>query len=546
VYLKLAGIAIKLCEEGQWGEISCQSFSGLSGSYETTLFVVILSIGMLIISLGIIAIRIVTAVAAPTIRVVSSGIEPNLDLPVNINFHCFLSHAWGTGQDQTHTLARQLQLVLPHARIWLDVDNLDDVGKLEQSVQESAVFIIFLSRGYFKSANCRRELYTALAESKPIVVVREADEAKGGADIEDFKEECRTECVETAPSAYPAFAGPAEVLERLFGEEPVVWVRVHDFQIESLKLITLRVLKHLPFYLNKPEELSKGLKVAGEIGPMGFTSPVKVLVCSDNEGAFPVAEEVIAASKENPSAVSISVHDANHVLGENGTEETDQTVMLLYLNKNAFQGNGGNMSTLVCRAIDLKVPLALVHEQDTSKGGCSFRYFFSQTPDILLREPYKLFDTVAVPLYPSPEHRLISLRQVLRNMMAKELSTQHASWTNCWSCMSTQDRQTSSVAPTPSQTSPDEQDAAAGQEQTTTTRMSVTKFLGMQKEKRLNEQGNAASRNLAFTIREVSQMPLSRQVNPPRVLYLLLMIDIDHRICSCRVSLGSESTTMRK
>ena len=51
-----------------------------------------------------------------------------------------------------------VQLLLPGVQIWLDVDCLDDVGKLEESVQRSLTAIIFLSQGYFASAKCRREL----------------------------------------------------------------------------------------------------------------------------------------------------------------------------------------------------------------------------------------------------------------------------------------------------------------------------------------------------------------------------------------------------
>ena len=430
----VSGFAVKLCEAGQWDD-SCRSFLGLSGPYETTFFVVILTSTMLVASLAIIVINILTAATAPTIRVASTGFEPKLDLSTDLEFHCFLSHAWGTGQDQTHTVARQLQLLMPDAKIWLDVDNLDDVGKLEQSVRDSAVFIIFLSKGYFNSANCRRELYTALAASKPIVVIQEADEAKGGADIEAFMAECRKACVETAPPAYPEYRGPTEVLERLFSEGPVIWVRVHDFQIESLKLIALRMCTKLPYYLRNPDELLMGLKVPGEIGPMGFRTPVQLLVCSDNDGAWPVAKEVMAASVEDPSAVSISIHDAESVLGQIGADQVDQTALLLYLNTNIFQDRNGKVSTLVHRAMDLKITLALIHEQDVSKGGCPFRIFFDQTPKTLLMPPYKLFDTVAVPLYPAPEHRRISLRHLLRGMKAKPLSVSQSVW-DClpWRC----------------------------------------------------------------------------------------------------------------
>lgn len=54
-----------------------------------------------------------------------------------------------------HTLVRQLQLVLPGVRIWLDVVNLEDISKLEEAVDDAAVIVVFLSKNYFASANCR-------------------------------------------------------------------------------------------------------------------------------------------------------------------------------------------------------------------------------------------------------------------------------------------------------------------------------------------------------------------------------------------------------
>ena len=502
---------------------------------------------MLIISVAVITLRIVTTITAPTFRVVSSGREPNLDLPTDINFHCFLSHAWGTGQDQTHTLARQMQLLLPGAKIWLDVDNLDDVGKLEQSVKESATFIIFLSKGYFKSANCRRELYTALAEGKPIIVVREADEAKGGADVEDFKAECVKECVETGPPAYPSYQGPTEVLERLFTEEPVVWVRVHDFQKETLKVIALRMLMNLPYYQCSIEALSMGLRVPGEVGPVGLRTPMKLLVCSDNEGARPVAEEIMDASMEDGHATQISIHDAEEVLGEvsvlreNGVLLTDNlnAAMLLYLNTSTFQDEHAKVSQLVQSAMDSKVPLVLVHEQDTSKGGCPFRCFFDSTPKTLLKPPYKLFDTVATPLFPTTEHRLISLRHILVSMGATAISAGQSDWRACFKWLLAEGGErpvllpahgaletqapVESVeegeqrGPAGSQTSPAVQDSdvAAGPllTQPKTQIMKITDFLSMQRETRIKDKAAAGSRTQPQLLEATGQMSMCRQVN---------------------------------
>ena len=120
------------------------------------------------------------AATTPALRAVSTNSPPLLSMPKEVHFHLFVSHVWKTGQDQTHTLVRQLQLMLPGIRIWLDVVNLDDIGKLEEAVADAAVVLIFLSSGYFASRNCRREVYAALANNKPIEAVIEADKEKGG------------------------------------------------------------------------------------------------------------------------------------------------------------------------------------------------------------------------------------------------------------------------------------------------------------------------------------------------------------------------------
>ncbi|EOD31215.1 hypothetical protein EMIHUDRAFT_253606 [Emiliania huxleyi CCMP1516] len=70
-------------------------------------------------------------------------------------------------------------------------------------------------------------------------------------------------------------------------------------------------------------------------------------------------------------------------------------------------------------AMDRRIVIAPVAEQEPSRGGVPFRNFFQQTPQVLQQPPYKLFDTLAVPLYSSQEHRKVSLRHVLRGMGAE-------------------------------------------------------------------------------------------------------------------------------
>uniref|UniRef100_A0A7S3X392 Uncharacterized protein n=1 Tax=Emiliania huxleyi TaxID=2903 RepID=A0A7S3X392_EMIHU len=73
---------------------------------------------------------------------------------------------------------------------------------------------------------------------------------------------------------------------------------------------------------------------------------------------------------------------------------------------------------MVQTAMDRRIPIALVAEQEPSRGGCPFAQLLQQTPRVLQQPPYKLYDTLAVPLFPSMEHRRVSLRHILRSMGA--------------------------------------------------------------------------------------------------------------------------------
>ena len=336
----------------------------------------------------------------------------------------------------------------------LDVDNLDDVGKLEASVADAMTFLIFLSAGYFRSWNCRRELYAALAANRPFIPIHEADVAKGGASIQALRDECLESCVEVAPPAYPSYRGPDEMLARVFEEaDPIVWVRVNAFQLETIKEIALRMLCQVPYYALHTSELAQGVMVPGEIGPRGFTGlVVTILVCRDNKGALDVAKEVKAEAeggRRSAAPQSIELRYADGVLKGSGpaairagsslsksvslirsgsrlSQSASLTpaikgriVLLLYLTDRTFLDENGSVARLVQAAMDRRIVIAPVAEQEPSRGGVPFRNFFQQTPQVLQQPPYKLFDTLAVPLYSSQEHRKVSLRHVLRGMGAE-------------------------------------------------------------------------------------------------------------------------------
>ena len=100
------------------------------------------------------------------------------------------SHIWTTGQDQCALIKRQLQMLLPGIAVFLDVDDLDDIGDLEGYIKATGVILCFLSRRYFVSRNCLREVRATLDQGKPIVLVHEEQEDKGGGPLEALQAEC--------------------------------------------------------------------------------------------------------------------------------------------------------------------------------------------------------------------------------------------------------------------------------------------------------------------------------------------------------------------
>lgn len=52
---------------------------------------------------------------------------------------------------QVAVIKRSLTSLLPGVKIFLDVDDLNDIDQLEKHIEASAVILVFLSAGYFKS-----------------------------------------------------------------------------------------------------------------------------------------------------------------------------------------------------------------------------------------------------------------------------------------------------------------------------------------------------------------------------------------------------------
>ena len=141
------------------------------------------------------------------------------------------------------------------------MDDLKDIGSLEEYIQHSQMILFFLSCGYFRSKarsrrpvprsgssgsqrtrvccaprhsprltarllachqNCLREIRSSLEQSKPIVLVQEADPDKGGGTLQALRGEC-----------------PDDLQQDIFeqGWTHTVWMRIEEYQRVSLKTI---------------------------------------------------------------------------------------------------------------------------------------------------------------------------------------------------------------------------------------------------------------------------------------------------------------------
>ena len=377
----------------------------------------------------------------PIVRLKSTKNLPNLEMLPSHKYHVFMSHVWSTGQDKTHAIARSLQLHLPTLKVWLDVDSLDDAARLEEYIAQSAVIVIFYSEGYFRSKNCRREFYKAIETEKPIIVLYD-----GGVNVvEEMKEEFKTEC-----------ENDESLLVILTADEPICWLKEGSFSLESLKLVYLRVFRNLPFYQDKSRRLllSNGLYLPSDVDSVLVSSPVQLLYCEENTGAYELAMEIEAKCPDKittiKSAVVVTKKSVKSVLDvfpitgtfpevqiddlEDGfssfttarthdwidlvdiVEGSQKQLLLLYLNKNTFAVGDDCVAKVVKSVIEKKIDIILVHEQDVEKDACPFGDFFKHTPQELIDRPYTIYNDIAIPLYSLEEYRNISLQLILQDI----------------------------------------------------------------------------------------------------------------------------------
>jgi hypothetical protein len=268
----------------------------------------------------------------------------------------------------------------------------EDIGDLEGYVRATSVMLFFLSKKYFGSRNCLKEIRATLDQRKPLVLVQEQQEDKGGGPLELLKAECHN----------------AKMREAIFDERtPIVWHRISHFQNLTLKLIATEMLRSTPRYKRSldlghplgddaPEDLGGDggdapedlvLIQDGELNASKLTLPRPLILwCSaGNAGAAEVAKELMISMASNGAAIRVvdTMPDVK-ALEENG----ESAAMLLYLNKATWveQSEELERDVRAARKLQADLKVVLVHENDKEKGGCEFGDFFGTTPQELIND----------------------------------------------------------------------------------------------------------------------------------------------------------------
>lgn len=255
-----------------------------------------------------------------------------------------------------------------------DVDDLKDISKLENYIDQSGSILFFISSGYFLSANCLREVRRTVEQRKNLILLHEADEKKGGITLQEAKEEC-----------------PSSLRDYIFESENQIipWHRLSAYQMLSLRLIAERLLIHSP---HQGARLTYGSEVS--IKKVNLSQPCTIYVSDHNQGAQSLFDELFSSFKQVSKGSSLSQSSA----------------LLLYLNRDTFVGDDGHLAELVRSAREDKLPILLVHENSPDRGGVSFAHFFTTTPADLISGG--LFHTLANPIFAEP-HRELSIAHTL-------------------------------------------------------------------------------------------------------------------------------------
>ena len=232
-------------------------------------------------------------------RIISSSLSPPTDHASSFTTHVTLINSapfcalkqHSHSHVHSHISFAQNRLLLPGVRAFLDVDDLEDNLQLERHVEQSQAVLIFLSKGYFFSKNCLRELDCAVALDKPLILVHEADLSHGGAPLEHLRDECLSKKRFELFEKTLIFEDEAPV-NGVEQRSVITWHRTAEFQLVTMEKICAELLHAAPGFDQVP--IPPDVYVPGEASRMifAFENHVLLHVSPYNPGAWRLALEL--------------------------------------------------------------------------------------------------------------------------------------------------------------------------------------------------------------------------------------------------------------
>ena len=95
--------------------------------------------------------------------------------------------------------------MLPGVSVFLDVDDLEEIGDLEGYIERTSIILVYCSKGYFTSKNCMRELVSSTIQQKPIIALIDTDASRGGLSLAEVHDQ-----LEEAEGSYAKWGFDAE------------------------------------------------------------------------------------------------------------------------------------------------------------------------------------------------------------------------------------------------------------------------------------------------------------------------------------------------
>lgn len=337
-------------------------------------------------------------------------------------FHLFLSHVWGTGQDQMRIVKQRLGEMLPEAGVFLDVDDLK-TGRGAEYVDISNMVLVFVSKGYFSSPNCMREFLRATFNRTPVIALTEPEERHGSMTMEQVAKGLEEACSNfrkwglTEEMVNWGFAPPSpqQLFDALFAVEPIEWNRIGAFQDVTMRLIAERILPpaHPKTYVQGElvgqattlQAPRRGRRFHCYVSPHNRGGR-ELMIELSQANDWSVSEEPIDPLNQ-PTAKRGTAAASRLALTQEFAQLRDCDFMLVYLTARTWTSGrvSASFGEEVIEAMDSGVQLLLAHEMpgvggQEARDGVEFGTFFScdegATPDQLLRAG--IYEQIAVAL----------------------------------------------------------------------------------------------------------------------------------------------------